>query len=134
MQLGLDELNDEFEDEGIPALAMGIGVNTGDVVAGNIGSPKRMSYSVIGETVNLAARIESMTLGRQILASAETMAEVGTDARVDGQLRVKLKGVSTPTFIYDVTGIGGNFDVYLENRSGSSTIEFFLPVDPDTLD
>jgi len=134
MQLGLDELNDEFEDEGIPALAMGIGVNTGDVVAGNIGSPKRMSYSVIGETVNLAARIESMTLGRQILASAETMAEVGTDARVDGQLRVKLKGVSTPTFIYDVTGIGGNFDVYLENRSGSSTIEFFLPVDPDALD
>jgi adenylate cyclase len=134
MQLGLDKLNDDFEDEGIPALAMGIGVNTGDVVVGNIGSPKRMTYSVIGEAVNLAARIESMTLGRQILASAETMAEVGTDARVDGQLRVKLKGVSTPTFIYDVTGIGGNFDVYLEDRGGSSTIAFILPADPDALD
>ncbi|MCB0258643.1 MAG: adenylate/guanylate cyclase domain-containing protein, partial [Calditrichaeota bacterium] len=50
-------------------LEMGIGINTGEMVIGNIGSPRRMKYGVVGSHVNLAARIESCTIGGQVLIS-----------------------------------------------------------------
>jgi adenylate cyclase len=59
------------EDEGVdlPSLAMGIGINTGEVVVGNIGSDKRCKYGVVGSQVNLTYRIESYTTGGQIFIS-----------------------------------------------------------------
>ncbi|MDX2219316.1 MAG: adenylate/guanylate cyclase domain-containing protein [Burkholderiales bacterium] len=65
----LDALNVEFEREGLPRLEIGIGINFGKVVVGNIGSSERHNYSAIGDAVNVAARIEGQTkeLGRRIL-------------------------------------------------------------------
>jgi class 3 adenylate cyclase len=66
MQNSMDAVNTEIEGRGLSKLIMGIGVSTGEVIAGNIGSEARIKYSVIGSTVNLAARIEGITSGGQI--------------------------------------------------------------------
>ena len=120
MQLAMESVNRENESHGLPAIQMGVGINTGEVIAGNIGSEKRMKYSVIGSPVNLAARIESLTLGGQILISRSTHQEVKDGVRTDGALRVKLKGVTGPVMIYDIGGIAGNYDLHLNESPGSS--------------
>ena len=87
MQKAMAALNRINIDKGVGPIEMGIGINTGDVVIGNIGSQKRMKYSVIGATVNLVARIESLTIGGQILVSDSTLAELDGAASIAGQLR-----------------------------------------------
>jgi adenylate cyclase len=65
-------LNTELMDDGYPALEMGIGINTGSVIVGNIGSDLRMKYGIVGDTVNRAARIESNSIGGQVLIGEST--------------------------------------------------------------
>lgn len=74
MQRSLAALNSQFSAEGLPILQSGIGVHTGRVIAGNLGSTSRLNYTVIGDAVNLAARLESLTktLDAEILVSGET--------------------------------------------------------------
>ena len=116
MQLAMEELNAAAEELNQPKLEMGIGINTGEVVVGNIGSERRMKYSVVGSPVNMAARIESCTVGGQILVSESTMKEVAADARVDGHLRVKMKGFGSAAKIYEIGGIGGAEQIYLPKQ------------------
>lgn len=113
MQQTMEELNAENRALGMPELAMGVGINSGEVVVGNIGSQRRMKYSVVGSPVNLASRIESFTLGGQILISDTTLSYVHETARVDGRLRVKVKGVDGPVSIFDVGGMGEPYNLYL---------------------
>lgn len=106
MQMAMAGLNEILKSEGLVQIASGIGINTGEVVVGNIGSEKRMKYSVVGSPVNLTARIEAFTIGGQILASKETCDQLGPDARIDGKLRVNMKGYSKPVSIYEIGGLG----------------------------
>lgn len=75
----LDALNVEFERDGLPKLQIGIGINYGKVVVGNIGSTERHNYSAIGDAVNVAARIEGQTkeLGRRILITESVVSRIG---------------------------------------------------------
>lgn len=113
MQLAMEEVNAANRKDGLPELFMGIGINTGDVVVGNIGSSARLKYSVVGAPVNLTARIQSLTLGGQILISETTRREVGDLIEIVGQLRVKVKGIAGAVPIYDVAGIGGKYGLRL---------------------
>lgn len=113
MQQSMAAVNEENAHHGLPPVEMGIGINTGDVVVGNIGSARRMKYSVVGSPVNLTARIENFTVGGQILISESTKQAAGPILRVDGSLRVNVKGISRAICIYDVGGIGGDYDVHL---------------------
>jgi len=106
MQQAMDELNQLLVKEDLAPIACGIGINTGEVVVGNIGSEKRMKYSVVGSPVNLTARIEAFTIGGQILASKQTCEQVGDELRMDGKLRVNMKGYSKPVSIYEIGGLG----------------------------
>lgn len=74
-------LKQRFPDRGLPDFRIGIGVHTGEAVIGNIGSPKKMGYTSIGDTVNIASRLESMCkkLGWTIVISRETAAAAGND-------------------------------------------------------
>ena len=72
MQKKISELMSGFELKGYPTFEVGIGINTGEVVMGNLGSTNRMDYTVIGDTVNVAARLEQMSGGQTILVGEET--------------------------------------------------------------
>ena len=118
MQLAMEEVNQMvaqfgLKEKGIDELGMGIGLNTGEVVVGNIGSEKRMKFSVVGSPVNLTARIESFTLAGQILISGTTLEALSGRVRVDGRLRVKVKGLSHAVSIYEVGGIGEPYNLYM---------------------
>jgi adenylate cyclase len=77
MRAALEQLNDVFAEQGLPRLDIGIGINTGVMVAGNMGSPSRYNYTVIGDGVNLAARIEGLTKRKEYHARI-----IATDATV----------------------------------------------------
>lgn len=105
MQQQMAKVNASLAEDGLPSIACGIGLNTGEVVVGNIGSEKRMKYSVVGSPVNLTARIESLTIGGQILASESCIEAIGEQVRLDGKLRVNMKGFDRPITIYEIGGV-----------------------------
>jgi adenylate cyclase len=124
MQLAMDSVNEKMSQLGLPHLEMGIGINTGEVIVGNIGSEKRTKYGVVGSQVNLTYRIESYTVGGQILISELTLQEAGSIVQVEGQREVYTKGVKKPITIYEVGGIGGEYNLFLKPKE-----EQFLPLD-----
>jgi adenylate cyclase len=95
-----------------------IGVHTGKVVVGNIGSDKRAKYGVVGRYVNLPARIESCTVGPQILVAEATRWEVGSLMTRAEQIQVLAKGIKTPMTLYDVRGVGGSDNLTLPQKNG----------------
>tara|TARA_Y100000748_G_scaffold216349_1_gene181592 strand:- start:997 stop:2922 length:1926 start_codon:yes stop_codon:yes gene_type:complete len=74
MKVALQNLNTQLAAEGLPQINIGIGINTGDALVGNMGSEQRFDYSVIGDSVNLASRLESSskTLGKTIVIGEDT--------------------------------------------------------------
>ncbi|MBI1319752.1 MAG: FHA domain-containing protein [Candidatus Hydrogenedens sp.] len=100
-----EELNELRKREGRPAIHLGIGIESGEVSAGYIGSPMRMEYTVIGDKVNTASRLCGQAKGGQIIVGKETWDRVKD--RVTGQHSgaVPLKGKEHPVEIYEVTGL-----------------------------
>ena len=123
MQLAMVHVNEKMEEWELPKLEMGIGINTGIVVVGNIGSEKRTKYGIVGSQVNLTYRIESCTLGGQILISEATLKAAGSIVKIHGQKEVQLKGVQQPIAIYEVGGIGVPYNLKLTKES-----EVFFPL------
>jgi adenylate cyclase len=113
MQLAMGSVQEHLKQRGLPRLEMGIGINTGEVVVGNIGSEKRTKYGIVGSPVNLAYRIESYSRGGQILVSAETLAAAGSSVKVSGKKQVQPKGVQQPITIHEVYGVSGFYNLYL---------------------
>lgn len=113
MQLAMVSVNAQQRAEGLPEVHMGIGVHTGEVVVGNIGSDKRTKYGVVGSHVNVTARIESYSVGGQILISEAVKRELGPLLRLASQLEVAAKGVDEPLTLYEVQGIGGTYNLFL---------------------
>jgi adenylate cyclase len=113
MQLAMAAINEQNREEGLPEIEMGIGIHTGQVVVGNIGSPERMKYGVVGSHVNLTSRIQSYTTGGQILVSEATRQEVGQILKLGKQTEVRAKGVEHPITLYEVLGIGGRHKLQL---------------------
>ncbi len=117
MQAAMDEINALNEADGLPHLEMGIAVNTGAVVVGNIGSERRTKYSVVGAHVNFTSRIEAFAVGGQVLISPATYERVRDLVRVDGEVQAQMKGVSGTVTLYNIQGIGGPYTVSLAAKS-----------------
>jgi adenylate cyclase len=128
MQLAMASVNDRNRQAGYPEVALGIGVNTGNMVVGNIGSKKRTKYGVVGSNVNLTARIESYTVGGQILISENTLKACGDIVRLDNAMQVSPKGVKEPLTIYEVGGIAGDYQLFLPPQPEVCWIELKQPL------
>jgi hypothetical protein len=109
MSRALDTLNHAFESENLSTLKMGIGIHTGSVLAGNIGSSVRMEYTVIGDNVNIASRMEDLTklYNTQILATGSVIKSLTNPQEflireIDS---VYLKGRSNRVHIYEIFNI-----------------------------
>jgi adenylate cyclase len=123
MQLAMTSVNERNRRAGYPEITLGVGINTGEVVVGNIGSQKRIKYAVVGRAVNLTARIESYTVGGQIFISESTLGECGDILRVDSYMKVMPKGVKKPLTIHEVGGVGGDFQLFLPPKKEITWIE-----------
>jgi adenylate cyclase len=102
----LAALNARWQAEGRPALDIGIGINTGPMIAGNIGSDAIMSYTVIGDAVNLGSRLESLNkqYGTRIIISEATRQRLSSPYRLRPLGDVLVKGKTDPVAIFEVVG------------------------------
>jgi adenylate cyclase len=110
MQQVLQALNRRRRAAGGPELAVRIGINSGDVVAGNIGSARRMDYTVIGDGVNVAARLEAANkqLGTRILISGSTRALLRGSYRLRELDLIRVRGKRAPVPVFEVRGLAAD--------------------------
>jgi adenylate cyclase len=100
----LARLNSQWAADGMPSLDIGIGINSGDMVAGNLGSESIMSYTVIGDNVNLGSRLESLTRNFQtrIIISESTRTALNGHYEIRPLGDVTVKGKSLPVKVFEV--------------------------------
>jgi class 3 adenylate cyclase/ligand-binding sensor domain-containing protein len=115
MQREMAAVNARNRGKGLPEVEMGIGIHTGEAVVGNIGSARRAKYGVVGRSINFASRIESYTVGGQVLISEATRAALGDLAELGNAMEVHPKGLRAVT-IHDLTGLGGSYGLRLERQ------------------
>ena len=105
IQKNMEELNIELEEKGIPSVAIGIGVNTGYAIIGNMGSESRFDYTAIGDAVNIAARLESGTkeAGVGVLIGYNTAIKTDYELRLLQPLKVKGKDKPLEVYTWDLS-------------------------------
>lgn len=107
MQKAMAQVNKLNREHGLPEVATGIAINTGEVVVGNIGSEMRAKYGVVGHNVNFTARIESETRGDEILVSERTFNICGDSFGLESQRTIHPKGFDDAVTVYSVShGLG----------------------------
>jgi adenylate cyclase len=121
LQMAMNELNARHREQGLPELAIGIGVHTGEVVVGTIGSRRRQKYAAVGKHVNLVARIEAQTVGGQVLVSDATFREIGEIAHASSSFRARVKGYADPIIVHDVRGLAGQYNLWLPSADRALT-------------
>lgn len=104
MQNATVELMRQRDRQNLTVFEIGIGINSGGAIVGNVGSRNRMDYTVIGDCVNVAARLEEMAKGGEIIAGEETYGRVKDQFRFSQQGQARLKNKSEPVAYYRVTG------------------------------
>ncbi|HVE86042.1 MAG TPA: adenylate/guanylate cyclase domain-containing protein, partial [Myxococcales bacterium] len=102
------ELNADRRKNGLEVLEFGIGVNTGQAIAGNIGSRERLEYTVIGDAVNIAQRLQALSGSGEVHISTTTYARLRGRFEVEHRGEVKVKGKERPVEVYKVVGRRGN--------------------------
>ena len=98
-------INEKYKDRYQKEIAVGIGINCGDAIVGNIGSIMRMDYTAIGDAVNIASRLESKAKPGQILVSESVVTALGEKANVEFLGDLSLKGKSKTVSTYELTGV-----------------------------
>lgn len=121
MQRAMADLSGDHAARGLPRFEMGVGVNSGEAVVGNIGSEQRTKYGVVGAAVNLAARVEGCSVGGQILLSPGTYERIREVAEVGPPVPVTLKGIAEPLALRELRGMAGRWAQRLPERADEDT-------------
>jgi adenylate cyclase len=116
MQAGVAELSAHRIAEGKEAITIGIGISAGEAVAGTVGTENQMEYTVIGDKVNLAARLESNAKPGQILVSESTYKQVADRVRAHSLGVMNVKGKEEEVTVYEVLGLIAEGDTNDEQR------------------
>ena len=128
MQMTMSTLNLAYKDQGMPELYMGIGINTGAVLAGMLGSERYSEYTVIGDEVNLASRIEAFSLRGQVLISQSTYDRCKDFIETSGPIDIHVKGKPQPVSLREVIAIPSlGLNVPRKEIRRSHRIEVKLP-------
>ena len=117
MQSAMSDVNARLAAKGAAELEMGIGIHTGRVIVGNIGSLRRTKYAAVGSNVNLAGRIESFTTGGQLLISEGTREKIRAPLQIDGEFQVEPKGADRRLRLFEISGIGAPYNLTLLRRT-----------------
>ncbi len=117
MQCAMEAVNEENRHLGFPELEMGIALNTGECVVGNIGSQKRAKYGVVGSHVNLTGRIESYTVGGQVLVSKSVVDATQAELILGEEMKLGAKGFKEPVTAHELKGMKGDRELRVPERS-----------------
>ncbi|MDG1943449.1 MAG: adenylate/guanylate cyclase domain-containing protein [Halioglobus sp.] len=104
MQAAMIDINAQNEAEGLPAVHTGIAINTGDVIAGNIGSERRSKYGFVGHPMNVASRIEGVTGGGEILISDSTLKSLSGSFSLGRSQEINVKGIEETIVVHQIVG------------------------------
>ncbi|MGH7769871.1 MAG: CHASE2 domain-containing protein [Candidatus Binatia bacterium] len=109
VQAELDRLNKAWHKRGIPHLQIGVGIHSGEVLAGIVGSGQRRKFGVTGDTVNTGSRVEALNkeFSTSILITRETLERLNGKFKVEGRGEVKVKGRDKPVEVFEVLGADG---------------------------
>ena len=109
-QVRMNKINESLSREGIPPLSMRIGLHSGDAVVGNMGSAQRFDYTIIGDNVNLASRLEGVNkqFGTKVIISETTYQQAGDRIEARELDLIAVKGKEKPIRIYELLGGKGN--------------------------
>ena len=130
MENAMVEVNKWNAQNGYPQLEMGIGINSGKAVVGNIGSADKMKYGCMGDTVNLAGRTESFTVGGQVYITKNTADLIDEELKISEEQSFMPKGGKAELSIYSIVGIGDSIldsyhaDIRWQGRKKPIDIEF----------
>ncbi|MEH6583921.1 MAG: adenylate/guanylate cyclase domain-containing protein [Halioglobus sp.] len=105
MQAAMAEINKINLAEGLPEIATGVALHTGDVIAGNIGSERRSKYGFVGHPMNLTARIEEVTAGGETLISDSTLEKLQQNYQIGERRELNAKGIDQPVIVHQLLGL-----------------------------
>ena len=128
MQKAMGSVNEHNLQTGWPEIEMGIAVHTGDVVVGNIGSTKRSKYGVVGRTINTTARIESFTVGGQVIVSPTLIQAAGPGLILGDEVEVHAKGMKEALRCRQLLGHEERPELVLEEEAGCTPLVAPMPV------
>ena len=133
MQSALHAVNDWNRENGYPELEMGIGINTGNAVVGNIGSEKKMKYGCMGSVVNITGRLESLTIGGQVFITENTRKLISSDLAIVSESSFLPKGAPEELKYYEIEGIedlhigdGSSREIIWQEDSEEISYQFFV--------
>jgi adenylate cyclase len=128
MQQAMGAVNEQNVQKGWPEIEMGIALHTGEVVVGNIGSVKRSKYGVVGRTINTTARIESFTVGGQVIVSPTLIGAVGPGLILGDEVEVHAKGMKEPLRCRQLLGHEDHPKLGLGEEMACTTLAEPVPV------
>lgn len=128
MQNCMDEVNRYNVEHGYPEIEVGIGIHAGEAFIGNIGSEQFMRYNVIGQVVNICSRIQTYSVGGQILVSGQTKNLLHGEWELYKQFEISMKGIHSRLMVCDVKSISGVHTVRMEEKKEESVQTLVRPL------
>lgn len=116
MQNAMEDINVYCGEYGYPTLEIGIGIHKGEAFIGNVGSERMMRYNVVGSVVNECSRIEGLSVGGQVLVSAESIDDSSILYDIRNRIVINPKGLVQAINVCDVIGIGGSYNVSINEN------------------